>query len=69
MSIGTMKDEKLKLKNLHVSQTLGWSWNWKTYMSVGVCVVVYFQQNKKGDKTKGKMVVYYKSKVRTKESI
>ncbi len=30
MSIGVMKDQKLKMRNLHVSQTLGWSWNWNT---------------------------------------
>jgi hypothetical protein len=27
MSVGVMKDYKLKLKNLHDSTTLGWSWN------------------------------------------
>jgi hypothetical protein len=26
MSVGVMKDYKLKLRNLHVSHTLGWSW-------------------------------------------
>ena len=26
-----MKDYKLKLRNLHTSDTLGWSWNWNTY--------------------------------------
>ena len=26
MSIGVMKDSKLKLRNLPVSETLGWSW-------------------------------------------
>jgi hypothetical protein len=25
-----MKDLKLKMRNLHASQTLGWSWNWNT---------------------------------------
>ena len=25
-----MKDYKLKLRNLHASHTLGWSWNWNT---------------------------------------
>ena len=25
-----MKDYKLKLRNLHDSHTLGWSWNWNT---------------------------------------
>ncbi len=30
MSVGVMKDYKLKLRNLHVSDTLGWSWNWNT---------------------------------------
>jgi hypothetical protein len=28
--IGTMKDYKLKMRNLHTSQKLGWSWNWST---------------------------------------
>jgi hypothetical protein len=27
MSVGVTKDYKLKLRNLHASQTLGWSWN------------------------------------------
>ncbi len=27
MSVGVMKDYKLKQRNLHVSHTLGWSWN------------------------------------------
>jgi hypothetical protein len=27
MGVGVMKDYKLKLRNLHVSHTLGWSWN------------------------------------------
>jgi hypothetical protein len=26
MSVGVMKDYKLKLRNLHASYTLGWSW-------------------------------------------
>jgi hypothetical protein len=26
MSVGDVKDYKLKLRNLHVSHTLGWSW-------------------------------------------
>jgi len=26
MSVGVMKDYKLKLRNLHVPHTLGWSW-------------------------------------------
>jgi hypothetical protein len=30
MSVGVMKDYKLKLGNLRVSHTLGWSWNWNT---------------------------------------
>ena len=30
MSVGVMKDYKLKLKNLLSSRTLGWSWNWNT---------------------------------------
>jgi hypothetical protein len=30
MSVGVMKDYKLKLRNLHTSYTLGWSWNWNT---------------------------------------
>ena len=30
MSVGGMKDFKLKLNNLLVSHTLGWSWNWNT---------------------------------------
>ena len=30
MSVGVTKDYKLKVKNLHVSHTLGWSWNWNT---------------------------------------
>ena len=28
--VGVMKDYKLKLRNLHASDTLGWSWNWNT---------------------------------------
>ena len=28
MSVGVMKDYKLKLRKLRVSHTLGWSWNW-----------------------------------------
>jgi hypothetical protein len=30
MSVGVMKDYKLKLRNLRTSYTLGWSWNWNT---------------------------------------
>jgi hypothetical protein len=30
MSVGVMKDYKHKLRNLHDSHTLGWSWNWNT---------------------------------------
>jgi hypothetical protein len=30
MSVGVMKDWKLKLRNLLASYTLGWSWNWNT---------------------------------------
>ncbi len=30
MSVGVMKDYKLKRRNLHASHTLGWSWNWNT---------------------------------------
>ena len=30
MSVGVMKDYKLKLRKLRVSHTLGWSWNWNT---------------------------------------
>jgi len=30
MSVGVMKDYKRKLRNLHGSHTLGWSWNWNT---------------------------------------
>jgi hypothetical protein len=30
MSVGVMKDYKLKQRNLRVSHTLGWSWNWNT---------------------------------------
>jgi hypothetical protein len=30
MSVGVMKDYKLKLRDLRVSDTLGWSWNWNT---------------------------------------
>jgi hypothetical protein len=29
-SVGVMKDYKLKQRNLLVSHTLGWSWNWNT---------------------------------------
>jgi hypothetical protein len=28
MSVGVMKDYKLKQRNLRSSHTLGWSWNW-----------------------------------------
>jgi hypothetical protein len=31
MSVGVTKDEKVKLRNLHVSRTLGGSENWNTY--------------------------------------
>jgi hypothetical protein len=31
MSIVLWKTKKLQLRNLHASQTLGWSWNWNTY--------------------------------------
>jgi hypothetical protein len=30
MSVGVMKDCKLKLRDLRDSHTLGWSWNWNT---------------------------------------
>jgi hypothetical protein len=30
MSVGVMKDYKLKLRDLRSSHTLGWSWNWNT---------------------------------------
>jgi hypothetical protein len=30
MSVGVMKDYKLKQRNLRASHTLGWSWNWNT---------------------------------------
>jgi hypothetical protein len=30
MSVGVMKDYKLKLRDLRASHTLGWSWNWNT---------------------------------------
>jgi hypothetical protein len=30
MIVGTMKDEKLKLRGLHVSYTLGYSGEWNT---------------------------------------
>ena len=30
MSVGVMKDYKIKLRNLRASHTLGWSWNWNT---------------------------------------
>jgi hypothetical protein len=30
MSVGVMKDYKLKLKNLHVSYTLGFSGDWNS---------------------------------------
>ena len=30
MSVGVMKDCKLKLSDLRASHTLGWSWNWNT---------------------------------------
>jgi hypothetical protein len=30
MSVGVMKDYKLKLRKLCASHTLGWSWNWNT---------------------------------------
>jgi hypothetical protein len=31
MSVGVTKDYKLKLRNLHASYTLGWSWNFEVY--------------------------------------
>jgi hypothetical protein len=34
MSVGVMKDYKLKLRDLRVSHTLGWSWNWNTERKV-----------------------------------
>jgi len=30
MSVGVMKDYKLKLRKLRTSHTLGWPWNWNT---------------------------------------
>jgi hypothetical protein len=30
MSVGVMKDYKLKLVKLRASHTLGWPWNWNT---------------------------------------
>jgi hypothetical protein len=30
MSVGVTKDYKLKVRILHASHTLGWSWNWNT---------------------------------------
>jgi hypothetical protein len=30
MIVGVTKDYKLKVRNLHASHTLGWSWNWNT---------------------------------------
>ena len=30
LRVGVTKDYKLKVKNLHASHTLGWSWNWNT---------------------------------------
>jgi hypothetical protein len=30
MSVGVMEDKNLKLRDLHDSHTLGWSWNWNT---------------------------------------
>ncbi len=30
MSVGVMKDYELKLRDLHASHTMGWSWNWNT---------------------------------------
>jgi hypothetical protein len=40
MIVGEMKDENLKMRNLHVSYTLGYSRNWEKFPSVmGECVI------------------------------
>jgi hypothetical protein len=36
MSVGVMED--YKLRDLHDSHTLGWSWNWNTVMGTWVGV-------------------------------
>jgi hypothetical protein len=38
MSVGVTKDYKLKVRNLHASDTLGWSWKWVCFFW-GFCVV------------------------------
>jgi hypothetical protein len=32
MSVGVMKDYKLKRRNIRTSHTLGWSWNWSLFI-------------------------------------
>jgi hypothetical protein len=41
MSVGVMKDERVKLRNLRVSYTLGYSGNWNTYE------FVYYESRKR----------------------
>ena len=48
MNVGVMKDQELKLRNLHASHTLFGSGNWKnTHIIVGVRGCVYLQLDKK----------------------
>jgi hypothetical protein len=39
MSVGVMKDYKLKQRNLRASHTLGWSWKWNTCCVFTLCIV------------------------------
>ena len=58
MSVGVTKDYKLKVKNLHVSHTLGlefimklgWSWNWNTWIGPAR---VYYESIKREPKIRG----------------
>jgi hypothetical protein len=36
---GVMKDWYLKVRDLHVSDTLGWTGNWNTWSVMGECVI------------------------------
>ncbi len=50
-----MKDYQLKLRNLHASHTLGWSWNWNTKPAAHASTkkkVVYYESIKRKLKIK-----------------
>ena len=45
MSVGVMKDYKLKQRDLLSSHTLGWSWNWNWSRSVPEAELLKLQKN------------------------